>query len=323
MILIDNTISRNPSYNLALEEALVRQKDDQKAYLLIYINDSSVIIGRHQNIYEEVNLKYCYDHNIPVLRRISGGGAVWHDSGNLNFSFINNNSAQLVNNYYPFLQPVISALKELGLNAEQSVNNDLFIDGKKICGTAQFTAKNRMLTHGTLLYNSDLNKANAALKSPLRPYFTSKSKKSRLSPITNMINFFDENRGIGLFKERLIKALYENKTITKRATLKNEILQTAAKLQNEQYRNWEWNYGRSPGSNFIRKTDIASIIIKVNKGRFSDVRITSNIISAKEINTIENLFNGKKYDILSITEITNRIKKLNKSNINWKVLLSE
>ena len=327
MILIDNILSNIPAYNLALEEALLRRKNDHNAYLLIYIDNPSVVIGRHQNIYEEVNLKYCYDNNIPVLRRISGGGAVWHDSGNLNFSFITDKSAKLVNNYQPFLQPLVSALKEIGVNAVQNEQNDLTLNEKKICGTAQFTTRERMLTHGTLLFKADLQKARSALSTPLHSFYYSKSKKSRISPIANIADYIVQPLDMKGFKQRLISILQKNNIIKSIEIVNDNVKSAAQKLMDERYEQWMWNYGRSPDSQFERKLILKygeiAITAKIVRGIFKELSIKSDFIEKSKIKRIENLFKEQKNDILYIKKINNEIKKLHIENIDWITLLYE
>ncbi len=327
MILIDDTISKNPAYNLALEEALLRRENDHNSYLLIYINKPSVVIGRHQNIYEEVNLKYCYENSIAVLRRISGGGAVWHDTGNLNFSFINDYNPKLVNNYRPFLEPVISSLKELGIAAALNEHNDLLLVGKKICGTAQFTSKGRMLTHGTLLFKADLQGAEKALEAPLRSYLRSKSKKSRASPIVNIADYMKSQQKIHEFKENLIALLKKNADAKESGALSSEIIKAADILKEERYNQWVWNYGRSPESVFERRKQLTkgyiTLRMRIAQGKFDNVILESDFIAKAAFRQIENLFQNQKYDILSVKEISRKIKKFGLAHIEWISLFSE
>ena len=325
MILIDNKLTNDPAFNLAVEETLLRQKDDHKSYLLLYVNNPAVVIGRHQNIYEEVNLKMCHDLNIPVIRRISGGGAVYHDLGNLNFSFINDNSPRLINNYHPFLQPIISALNEMGVKAEKNERNDIVIEGYKISGTAQFTTKERMLTHGTLLYNADLEKAQKLLTAGSKKQYYSKSKKSFISSINNISAFTNKQADIMHFKNNLLYYLQRNTVIQEQNTLTEKIINSAESLLESRYRSWDWNYGRSPVSDFIREIrypfgDLKLRMI-IKKGIFNEVAIVSDFIPQNKIRRIENLFIGQKSDILRLKQITNKIKKMNIKPIDWLELL--
>jgi lipoate-protein ligase A len=324
MILIDNTFSKKPDYNLALEEALLRQSDDENEYLLIYINDPSVIIGRHQNIYQEVNLKYCYERNIPVLRRISGGGAVYHDGGNLNFSFITKKTASRFNNYIPFLSPIVRALNEMGFAAEISERNDMLLHGKKISGSAQFTSGNRMITHGTLLFNADLGSARRSLNVRLRSNYRSKAKKSFISSIDNISKKAGDD--VNKFKERLISLLEKYSVIQKRGVLARKILDRAQQLLNERYCRWSWNYGRSPVSLFENVYALPAgelrVRYKIKRGVFEEMSIVSDFISDEKLSIIAAQFNGQRNDISSIINIRKRIKDLKITDFEWIQLLS-
>src|SRR5690606_1555053 len=163
MIFIDNEGINDPRINLALEEFALRNFNPDNDYLLFYINEPSIIIGRNQNTLEEINFDYVEEKGLHVVRRVSGGGAVYHDFGNLNFSFINNHDVKSLNNFKKFTAPVIKVLKSLGLDAELKGRNDIQVDEKKISGTAQFSTGKRMISHGTLLLDTDLGEVVNAL----------------------------------------------------------------------------------------------------------------------------------------------------------------
>ena len=154
--LIDNNNVTDPCINLSLEEFCVRNLDMKDDYLLFYINEPSIIIGKHQNTIEEINMKYVKDNNINVVRRISGGGTVYHDKGNLNFSFMTRHSQKSIHNFKLFTDPVIRVLNQLGVKAILNGRNDITVEGRKISGNAQFTDTRSMFSHGTLLFDSDI-----------------------------------------------------------------------------------------------------------------------------------------------------------------------
>lgn len=156
-----------------------------ESYLLFYINSPSIIIGKHQNTIEEINQEYVKDNNIQVVRRLSGGGAVYHDLGNLNFSFITKDDGQSFHNFLKFTQPVIDYLKSMGVNAELSGRNDLQVGEQKISGNAQFSTRGRMFSHGTLMFDLNLDDVQASLNvNPEK--FKSKSTKSVRSRVANI-----------------------------------------------------------------------------------------------------------------------------------------
>ncbi len=323
MIFIENNLTNDPAFNLAVEETLLRQKNDHESYLLLYINAPSVVIGRHQNIYEEVDLKRCQELNIPILRRISGGGAVYHDQGNLNFSLITDYSPKLFNSYEPFLKLIITALNEMGIPAEQNEHNDIILQGNKISGTAQFTIKDRMLTHGTLLYNADIKLAEMLL-SPSNESYKSKSKKSYPSPISNIYDFLEDPVDISLFKKNLMDILFKNMG-HKQKVINEEIIKDAKILANKRFNSWEWNYGRSPACEFMREIrqydGYLKLWLYIKKGIIKKVKIDSDFIPNDKKVRIENLFLEQKNDILSLKLILKKIEKLGIKPIDWLSLI--
>ncbi|MEE8141580.1 MAG: lipoate--protein ligase, partial [Planctomycetota bacterium] len=163
MRLIDNRDLRDPHLNLALEEVAVRQLDSETPHLLFYINEPSIIVGKNQNTHGEINHEVVREHGIHVVRRISGGGAVYHDHGNLNFSFITRYRPGSLLRFKEFTEPVVKALARLGVKAELTGRNDLVVEGRKISGNAQFAGTRSMFSHGTLLFDSDLDRVEEAL----------------------------------------------------------------------------------------------------------------------------------------------------------------
>lgn len=156
----------DPRINLAFEEYVLKHLNitSEDQYLLFYINKPSIIIGRNQNTIEEINKDYVEDNDIQVVRRLSGGGAVYHDEGNLNFSFLAKDEGDSFSNFKKFTQPVVDALNKLGVPAELTGRNDLTADGKKISGNAQFTTKGKMFSHGTLMFDSEVENVVRSLK---------------------------------------------------------------------------------------------------------------------------------------------------------------
>lgn len=164
MLFVENEPNKDPRINLAIEEYLIRNVAPKEEILLFYINQPSIIIGRNQNTVQEINVDYVREHDIIVVRRLSGGGAVYHDLGNLNFSFIAPNSPGNFHNFQKFTQPVIQVLTKMGVPAELSGRNDILANGKKISGNAQYVSGPRMVSHGTLLWNTDLSIVGEALR---------------------------------------------------------------------------------------------------------------------------------------------------------------
>ncbi|MDI3270086.1 MAG: lipoate--protein ligase, partial [Bacillota bacterium] len=184
MRYVDQGPLHRPALNLAIEEYLLRQLRSDEDYLFFYNNDPSVIIGRNQNAWEEIDEVFCRAEGIQVVRRLSGGGAVYTDRGNLSFSFITRDDGQSFMNFKKFTEPVVEALRTLGVPAELTGRNDIQVGERKISGNAQYAAGGRLMTHGTLLLSVDLERMTRALQ-PRAEKFQSKSTKSVRARVAN------------------------------------------------------------------------------------------------------------------------------------------
>lgn len=299
MKIIDNRGYNDPTVNLALEEYCVRKLDMSDDYLLFYINEPSIIIGKHQNTIEEINSEYVKDNDIRVVRRISGGGTVYHDKGNLNFSFMTKYSHQSIHNFKLFTDPVIKVLAELGVNAELNGRNDITVDGRKISGNAQFTDTKSMFSHGTLLFDSHLDDVAKALNVKADK-IESKGIKSVRSRVANITEFISESMTIDEFKGRIIGSIFRGAGKPDHFELSNEQWDEVMKLSDSKYRNWEWNYGRSPEFNIqkVRRFDFGQIDarIHVRDGIIADAKIYGDFLGHGDIEEVENSLRGKKYN---------------------------
>jgi len=305
MIFIENEGHNNPRLNLALEEYALRNFSPNTDYLLFYINNPSIIIGRNQNTLEEVNSDYVKKNNIQVVRRISGGGAVYHDLGNLNFSFITNHDIKSLHNFKKFTAPVIKVLKNMGVDAELIGRNDILVDGKKISGTAQFSTGKRMISHGTLLLDTDLGEVVNALN--VKPSkIESKGHKSVRSRVANISEYLKEPLKIEEFRELLLKGLYEQSEPFETYHLTDEEWAKVHKLKKEKYDTWDWNYGRNPKFNIQRtkRFPIGELDLRifVEKGQIVDFKIFGDFFGKEPVENIENLMIGVHYKIENITE---------------------
>lgn len=311
MIFIENEDITDPKLNLALEEYALRNFSAQEDYLLFYINEPSIIIGRNQNTLEEINLKYVEANNIHVVRRVSGGGAVYHDFGNLNFSFITNHDIQSLNNFKKFTAPVIKVLNDLGLNAELKGRNDIEVNDKKISGTAQFSTGKRMVSHGTLLLDTDLGEVVNALNVKMSK-IQSKGHKSVRSRVTNISEFLKEPMPIESFRQLLLEGLYEESEAFERYHLTSDEWKAVYQLKEEKYDTWDWNYGRSPKFNIQRSKRFSvgeiDLRIFVEKGHIKDFKIFGDFFGKEPVEKLEELLTGVRYEETNLREILKDIE---------------
>lgn len=293
LILNDNN---DPAVNLALEEYCVRNLDvENEIYMLFYINEPSIIIGKHQNTIEEINKKYVDDKGIKVVRRISGGGAVYHDFGNLNFSFITKYSPEFFHNFEKFTKPVVETLREMGVDAELSGRNDIVAGGKKISGNAQFTNLKSMFSHGTLLFNSNLNDVVQALNVKAEK-IESKGIKSIRSRVANISEFLDESMTINEFKERITNSIFKEYESLPLYILNEKEWEHVHKLSEQKYKTWEWNFGRSPEFNIqkVNRFDFGQIDVRifVKDGGIQNIKFYGDFLGYGDSEDIENKLTG-------------------------------
>ena len=295
MIYIRND-SNDPFYNLAFEEYFFKSETIDDAVLLLWQNSPSVIIGRYQNTIEEINEDFIDKNNINVVRRNTGGGAVYHDYGNLNYSFIVPSEDKKID-FETFTKPVIDALREMGIEASLAGRNDLVVEGKKFSGNAQYTYNGRLLHHGTLLFDADLSTLDKALKMK-KGKIESKSIKSVRSKVTNLKPYFNEDVDVNQFKEKLLEHFYKSENL-KEYKVTAEDRKNIEALADEKYRTWKWTYGESPKCNIIRGSRFNSGYIEfrfqIEKGLIVNAYIYGDFFSGKNAYELLDKFKGIEY----------------------------
>ncbi|MEW4285429.1 lipoate--protein ligase [Priestia koreensis] len=305
MLYIDNQNITDPRINLAIEEYALKNLDINESYLLFYINEPSIIIGKNQNTVEEINTKYVDDNNIHVVRRLSGGGAVYHDLGNLNFSFITKDDGDSFHNFKKFTEPVIEALKRLGVNAELSGRNDILAEGRKISGNAQFSTRGRMFSHGTLLFDSEMDHVVSALRVK-KDKIESKGIKSIRSRVANISEFLEEKVTIEEFKKLILAYIFDGEDQIQEYKLTDSDWANIHQLSKERYQNWEWNYGKSPKFNLqhSHRFPVGQIDVRleVNRGTIENCKIYGDFFGVGDVNEIEERLIGKRYERAAIAE---------------------
>ncbi|RAP75089.1 lipoate--protein ligase [Paenibacillus montanisoli] len=301
MRFIDNGNNHDPAWNLALEEYALRKLGGEgEDFLLFYINEPSIIIGKNQNTAEEVNSAYVEEHGIHVVRRLSGGGAVYHDLGNLNFSFITTDDGKSFHNFRKFTEPVVEALRKLGVDAELTGRNDLQVGQRKISGNAQFASKGRMFSHGTLLFNSEVDAIVSALNvNPAK--FESKATKSVRSRVANISEFLREPLTMEQFRRFLLESIFGSSDDIPEYRLTEADLAAVEQLAAERYRSWDWNYGRSPAFNVrqVKRLEGAGtfdVRLNVQDGVIAEASVFGDFFGTADVSLVTDRLAGVKYN---------------------------
>lgn len=298
MFLIRHHNATDPALNLALEEYCLRNLDPGAEYLLFYINRPAVIIGRHQNPFQELNHQLTHQKGIPALRRISGGGAVYHDLGNLNFSFITDFSEQRLNYFKILIKPILSTLQRLAVPAQLTDKNNILVDGKKVSGNAQHTNMRRMLSHGTLLFASKLDALQGVLDANLA-VTRSRAVSSIQSDVTNIIEYLRRPMGMDAFREEMVGGISAVFGDLVEYDLTDSDWEAVDLLAQTKYKSWGWTFGRSPEFDVLHKIRVASGRVdarfRVKNGIIKDIALIDQTVASSSVSDVINALMGKRY----------------------------
>jgi lipoate-protein ligase A len=312
MLYVDNSGITDARLNLALEEHVLRNRIEDDDLLLFYINAPSIIIGRNQNTIEEINADVVEERGIHVVRRVSGGGAVYHDLGNLNFSFMTRDVHARFNRYDLFNKPVVEVLRELGVPAEIGGRNDILADGRKISGNAQFATAGRMFSHGTLLLASNLDDVTTALR-PKPGKIESKGVKSIRSRVANISEFLREPFTVVELRDRILERIFGTRDRARVPSLAidESDWRAAHELLERRYGNWNWNYGEDPPSNVQRVQRFPAgeidARLDVHGGRITAARFFGDYMGRAEVGELEALLRGLVYDRASLAAVLGNV----------------
>jgi lipoate---protein ligase len=290
MLYIDNQNIFDPCINLAIEEYALYHLDPEETYLLFYSMDPAIIVGKNQNTFEEINSEYVEKNHVYVVRRLSGGGAVYNDRGDLSFSFITKKDASHFNDYKKFTDPVVTALRKLGVDATLSGRNDILVGKKKISGNAQFSTKERMISHGTLMFDVNLDDVESALR-VRQDKLASKGIKSVRSRVANIRDYLQTDITIGEFKQALLESIFAGNHEIPEYRLTEHDFAKIGEISETRYKNWDWNFGRSPEFNVVRSQRFAGGLVDVRlfvqNGLIRECRIYGDFFGAQDVHELE------------------------------------
>lgn len=308
-MLIIVSPSTNAYFNIASEEYLLGRFPTEDIFLL-YVNAPSIIVGKFQNTLAEINLDYVQENEIKVVRRMSGGGAVYHDLGNLNFSFHTLLADHDFGDFSQFTQPVLALLNRLGVPAVLEGRNDLLVEGKKFSGNAKLAKNGKMIQHGTILLNSEMEVLGDALKAnPLK--FIDKATKSNRSRVTNLIHYLPEGTTTEQLKNLLTDEIISNNPGAQRYELTPEDIRGIENLMAEKYETWHWNFGFSPQYNFRKAIKVPAGFIEVHldvvKGTIEKAKIFGDFFAPKPIEEFEAQLIGQKHEAESLKTLFSQL----------------
>ncbi|HGD1527113.1 TPA: lipoate--protein ligase [Streptococcus agalactiae] len=298
MKYIVNT-SNDPAYNVALEAYAFQKLTDIDEIFILWINEPAIIIGRHQNTIQEINKEFIDKNGIHVVRRLSGGGAVYHDLNNLNYTIISNNKQEGAFDFQTFSKPVIDTLAKLGVKAEFTGRNDLEINGQKFAGNAQAYYKGRMMHHGCLLFDVDMSVLGQALKVS-KDKIESKGIKSVRARVTNIVDHLSDKITVQEFSDAILAQMKEEYPEMDEYVLSDAELSEIQAMRDNQFATWDWTYGKAPEYTIERGVRYPAGKIttyaNVENSTIKSVKIFGDFFGVKPVDDIEKMLEGVRYD---------------------------
>ena len=294
----------DPYFNMAFDEYCLERLAIDEPVFFLWQNRPSVIMGANQEVHTEVNLDYLKENNISLVRRVTGGGAVYHDLGNLNYTIVGR-SDDLERDYPEYTRYMLQALQKLGVPATLSGRNDILVDGRKVSGFAKRVCKNRLMIHGTLMFDVDIDKLTQVLCPPATK-LQSKGIASVRSRVANLSEYLPDITDISQFKQQLERILSNNYT-DQEWILSEEDIQNIRLLAHEKFERWEWIYGHSPRAtlNFSEKLACGTVHIHLNiaENRITSCQFGGDFIGNLPTNELEKALTGLPYDRDSISKV--------------------
>lgn len=318
MYIFHNT-NTDPYWNLAAEEYLL--KNFEEDFFVLWRNQPAIIIGRHQNANAEINIEHVKQNSIKVVRRITGGGAVFHDLGNINFTFIQGGEDPKSIDFDRYTKPIVNVLQKLGVNASMEGRNDISIDGSKISGNAEHIDKKRLLHHGTLLFSSDMVDLSSALKVHPAKY-QDKAIQSVRKRVANISDHLQQKMSVEQFIENLLDEINQQFLNSQSFDFDHKDKEHIEALVEKKYRTWEWTFGKSPNYNFEQSAKtpggVVEFKMQVSQGIIEDLKIYGDFFSALDVEDVEKLLKGiphdekairQKLETINVTDYFNNVTK--------------
>ncbi|MBP3236398.1 MAG: lipoate--protein ligase [Bacteroidales bacterium] len=290
--LINN--STDPYFNLAFDEYCLENIHSEEPYFFLWRNRPAVIIGLNQNAYGEVNLEYLNANGITLARRVTGGGAVYHDLQNMNYTIIGRN---------PSPQPMVDALRQLGVPAELTGRNDIFVEGRKVSGYARRVAGNQEIIHGTLMYDVDLDTLQHVLDTPASKMKV-KGISSVRSHVANLKEYLPQFKSLDELQAKLSEILsggdgpllaqgsgYPNQDV-----IDAEVRRIAA----EKFATWEFIYGHSHEADFNYKKKLpcgtVEASLRIDRGTITALTFSGDFLFDEPSEDLAKKLIGLRYD---------------------------
>ena len=282
LVYIEST-NTLPEFNLAMEQYVFDCMDRKNDYFILWQNENTVVVGKNQNTYEEVSLPYIKNHHTHVVRRLSGGGAVYHDLGNLNFTFIINSKKSQKINFDEFTTIIAKALND-----------------------SQYIKGNRTMHHGCLLYETKLDEMSKVLNVS-NTKIISKGIKSVQSRVANICSYMKEPMTMEEFKSHLVSYMSKREKIEK-YMFSEEDIKGIERLKASVYDTWEWNYGASPEYNVIKSKRFEEcgeikVFMVVKYGIIQKIQIYGDFFGCMDVSQLTSLLEGCKLRIEDLRNV--------------------
>ena len=301
--------STNPYYNMAFDEYCLESLSIDEPVFYLWQNRPAVIVGFNQEVNTEVNLDYLKENGIDLVRRVTGGGAVYHDLENLNYTIVGR-SEDLERDYPEYASIMAKALQTLGVPATLSGRNDILVEGRKVSGFAKRVCKNRLMVHGTLMYNVDVDVLTHVLN-PSTTKLQSKGIASVRSRVANLCDYLPEIPDIQTFSQRLEEILSNNYTDTEYQLTETD-LANIQRLTDKKFATWEWNYGRSPKATLVHSARLACGTVEIHltlaENRIASCRFGGDFLGNLPASDVEKALTGIPYEINEIRKCLSKIE---------------